>query len=115
MLEQEDAFKSIYYDQRGCSYFILFFQAKPFLEKKALTELLTESQISLDAENYLCVRVDQRFGLLLPHPFLRSGVIRTLFYSGWRGAKEASKALSYPANTSIEKKIRLGKDDRKTG
>ena len=27
MLEQEDAFKSIYYDQRGCSYFIFFKKA----------------------------------------------------------------------------------------
>ena len=31
MLEQEDAFKSIYYDQRGCSYFIFFFQADALL------------------------------------------------------------------------------------
>lgn len=35
MLEQEDAFKSIYYDQRGCSYFIFFFQADALLIKES--------------------------------------------------------------------------------
>jgi len=38
-----------------------------FLLPSALTELLTEYQKYLDAENFLCAQVDQRFGLLLPY------------------------------------------------
>ena len=46
--------RSITYDQRGCSYFIFFFQTDALLRENSLSYLR-----SLD---FLCARVDQRFG-----------------------------------------------------
>jgi len=70
MLEQELAWKSIYYDQRGCSYFIFFFQAKPFLES---THWVTYgiSNLSRRREFFMCPgRSEVRLASPLPFSVL---------------------------------------------
>ena len=52
-----------------------FLLPSPALLRKHSLSYLRNPQISLDAENDLCVQVDQRFGLLLPHLFCVLGPV----------------------------------------
>lgn len=58
----------------------------------------------------ICLWVNQRFGLHLPHHFQHYGVIGTLLIPDGGGPNEASKALTHPASTSIQNIMRLSKD-----